>query len=176
MLVSTAAEEVSPSSSQAGREGWCDAIMDAFGDQAKTSDFLPLVEEAVRACPGDAEILCLAATAALFDGRAERAAIFLKRLAKRFSQNDTDHLLHALVLEQQDRLLAARQLLERHNLTTLSSAIHAFPGGWDRAYWLSKHLDAIFEREMLAPGWRRASPAKGKPAAKPAAEMVMPSR
>ena len=65
--------------------------MDAFGDQAKTSDFLPLAEEAVRACQGDAAILSLAATAALFDGRAERAVVFLKRLAKRFSQNDTDY-------------------------------------------------------------------------------------
>ncbi len=150
--------------------------MDAFGDQAKASDFLPLAEEAVGACPGDAGILCLAATAALFDGRADRAAIFLKRLAKRFSQNDTDHLLHALILQQQNRLLAARQLLERHNLTTLSSAIHAFPAGWDRAYWLSKQLDAIFGREMLAPGWRRASPAKGKPAAKPAAKAKAKSK
>ncbi len=145
--------------------------MDAFGDQAKTSDFLPLAEEAVRACQGDAAILSLAATAALFDGRAERAVVFLKRLAKRFSQNDTDYLLQALALRQQNRLLAARQLLERHNLTTLAAAIHAFPGGWERAHWLSKQLDAIFEREMLTPLWRRASPAKGKPVAKPRAKV-----
>ena len=144
--------------------------MDAFRDQAKTSDFLPLAEEAVRACPGDAAILCLAATAALFDGRADRAAVFLKRLAKRYSQNHTDHLLQALALRQQNRRLAARQLLERHDLTTLADAIHAFPGGWERAYWLSKQLDAIFEREMLTPGWRRASSAKGKPVAKPVAK------
>jgi superfamily II DNA or RNA helicase len=145
--------------------------MDAFGDQAKTSDFLPLAEEAVRACPGDASVLCLAATAALFDERADRAAVFLKRLAKRFSQNDTDHLLQALILRQQNRLPAARQLLERHDLTTLTDAIHAFPGGWKRAYWLSKQLDAIFEREMLTPGWRRALPAKGAPTPKSGAKV-----
>src|SRR5208337_138861 len=177
MLFSTArrsvlaAEENVPSqSSQLDRDGWSDAITDAFGDQAKTSDFLPLAEDAVRACPGDAAILCLAATAALFDGRADRAVVFLKRLAKRYSQNHTDHLLQALALRQQNRLLAARQLLERHDLTTLADAIRAFPGGWERAYWLSTQFDAIFEREMLTPGRRRPSPAKGKPAAKPAAK------
>ena len=34
-----------------------------------------------------------------------------------------------------------------------------------------KQLDAIFERAMPTPGWRRASPAKGKPAPKSSAKV-----
>ncbi len=154
--------------SQPGRDEWIDTITDAFGDWSRTSDFLPLAEEAVRACPGDAGILCLAATAALLDERADRAVVFLKRLAKRYTPTGTDHLLQALALRQQNRLAAARQLLERHDMTTVAAAIRAFPGGWQRANWLSQQLDAIFERDAPGAAWRRMSPAKGKQAAKTA--------
>ena len=45
----------------------------------------------------------MAATAALFDGRPERALVFLKRLSKRYVPTNTDHLLHALALAQQNK-------------------------------------------------------------------------
>ena len=170
MPLPTARRSVSfaqPPGSPLDRDGWINAITDAFSDQEQTSDFLPLAEEALRACPGDAGILCLATTAALFDERPDRAVVFLKRFAKRYHPTDTDHLLHALTLRQQNRLVAARQLLERHDMTTAFDAFPAFPGGLERANWLSRQLDAIFERDTFG-GWRRKPSAHGKPAAKPA--------
>lgn len=108
---------------------WEDILCDAFADPHRSDTFLPLAEQAVRARPGDAVILCLAATAALFDGRTERALVFLKRLSKRYIPTNTDHLLHALALAQQNKLGPARSLLERHGLTRWHEAMTAFPGG-----------------------------------------------
>jgi superfamily II DNA or RNA helicase len=157
-----------PVASPLDRDGWIDAISDAFGDKEQTSDFLPMAEEALRVYPGDGGILCLAAMAALLDERPDRAVVFLKRLAKRYAPTDTDHLLHALTLRQQNRLLAARQLLERHEMTDLLDAFPAFPGGLTRATWLAQQLDAIFERGHFDDGWRRKPVAQGKPVAKTA--------
>ena len=110
-----------PERDQLGEAGdWAEVLGDAFADPHRSDAFLPLAEQAVRARPGDAVILCLAATAALFDGRTERALVFLKRLSKRYIPTDTDHLLHALALAQQNKLAPARMLLERHGLTRLA--------------------------------------------------------
>jgi superfamily II DNA or RNA helicase len=150
------------------REGWINALTDAFDDQDQTSDFLPLAEEALRACPGDSGILCLAAMGALFDERPDRAEVFLKRLAKRYYPTNTHHLLNALTLRQRNRLVAARQLLERHDMTDLLDAFPAFPGGLRRTTWLAQQLDAIFERGHFGGGWQRKPVARGQPVGKPA--------
>ena len=159
---------VLPLGSPADRDRWIGRITDAFSDRDQTSDFLPLAEEALRACPGDAAILCLAATAALFDERPDRAVVFLKRLTRRYLRTDTDHLLHALILRQQNKIVAARQLLERHDMTNAFDALRAFPGGWERAAWLSRQFDAIFENDAFGAGWPRGSSDHGKARAKPA--------
>ena len=78
-------------------------LLDAFADPKRTSGFLPLAEDAVRADPGSPVILCLAATAALLDEHPERALVFLKRYSKRYVPTGTHHLLHALVLAQQNK-------------------------------------------------------------------------
>jgi superfamily II DNA or RNA helicase len=167
--IDSSPDQIVPSSSSPlDRDGWIDTITDAFSDREQTSDFLPLAEEALRACPGEAAILSLGVTAALFDERPDRAAVFLKRLTKRYLPSETAYLLHALILRQQNRLVAARQLLERHDMTSLMDALPAFPGGWERATWLSQQLDAIFERDASRAGWRPRSPAHGKARAKPA--------
>jgi SNF2 family DNA or RNA helicase len=128
-----------------------------------------LAEQAVRARPGDAVILCLAATAALFDGRTERALVFLKRLSKRYIPTNTDHLLHALALTQQNKIGPARALLERHGLTRWHEAMIAFPGGWARRTWLLDHLDTIMGRRRPA-GRQRATTGGNKATSKPAAK------
>jgi superfamily II DNA or RNA helicase len=145
---------------------WEEILCDAFADQHRSDAFLPLAEQAVRARPGDAVILCLAATAALFDGRTERALVFLKRLSKRYILTNTDHLLHALALAQQNRLGPARALLERHGLTRWPAAMTAFPGGWARSVWLSDQLDTIMGRRSAAR--QRATTGGDKATSKPA--------
>jgi hypothetical protein len=106
------------------------------------------------------------ATAALFDGRTERALVFLKRLSKRYIPTNTDHLLHALALAQQNRLGPSRALLERHGLTRWHEAMIAFPGGWARSMWLSDHLDTIMGRRPAAR--QRATTGGDKATSKPA--------
>lgn len=148
---------------------WEEILCEAFADPDRKDAFLPLAEQAVRTRPGDAVILCLAATAALFDGRADRALVFLKRLSKRYIPTNTDHLLHALALAQQNKLDPARTLLERHGLTRWHEAMTAFPGGWARHRWLSDHLDTIMGRRRPA-ARQRAATGGNKATSKPAAK------
>ncbi|MGH6879162.1 MAG: DEAD/DEAH box helicase, partial [Rhizomicrobium sp.] len=124
-------------------DDWAETLAALFADRSRHSDFLPLAESAVRACPGDAVILCLAATAALLDARPERAMVFLKRLSKRYEPTATDHLLQALALAQQKKFGPARALIERHDLDFRGNAIRAFPGDVERYPWLAAQLDAI---------------------------------
>ena len=96
---------------------WTEQLLAAFADASLYSGFLPLAEKAIEACPGDAIILMLAATAALLDDRPERALVFLKRFSKRASA-PAEHLLHALALNQVNKRVAAKALLERNGLTS----------------------------------------------------------
>ena len=57
---------VQPSPSSSDPQLWIDALARAFADHTAAS-FLPRAEEAVRAHPGDPDILSMAATAALLD-------------------------------------------------------------------------------------------------------------
>jgi len=139
---------------------WADRLADAFADANLDTGFLPLAEQAIAACPGDIPILMLAATAALLDGRPERALVYLKRLSKRASA-PAEQLLSALALAQLDRKAAAKLLLERNGFTTWPEAIRAFPGGIERLKWLIGQLDAIMGR-VPQPRGRRPQPAKLK--------------
>ena len=56
---------------------WHSRLATAFEEATLGSRFLPLAEEAIAACPQSPEVLLLAATAALLDGRHERATQFL---------------------------------------------------------------------------------------------------
>jgi hypothetical protein len=69
------------------------------------SGFLPLAEEAVRACPGDGNVM--PAAAALLDQRPERAMVFLKRFSKRYIPVPAYGLLYALALELDNKRAAA---------------------------------------------------------------------
>ena len=67
---------------------WVETLAAAFEDREGTSGLIALAEQALRIHPGDALILCFAATAALLEERPERALIFLKRYNKRYVAND----------------------------------------------------------------------------------------
>jgi superfamily II DNA or RNA helicase len=143
--------------------GWDKKIFAAFGDRERWTGFLPLAEEAVQARPGDAVILQLAATAALFDEHPERALVFLKRFSKRYVPEKTYHLLHALALAQQNKVGAACTLLQREALTSHYEAMRAFPGGWIRRDWLIDRLDRILDWNRPAKRKRAASGADRTP-------------
>ena len=131
---------------------WDNRLLDAFANEDVTSGFLTLAEEALRAMPGDAHILCLGATAALLDRNPERALVFLKRYSKRYVPTATHHLLSALALDLQNKPAMARAILERHGLTSPPDAMRAFPGGWARRVWLYGRLVNIVGTEAKGSG------------------------
>jgi superfamily II DNA or RNA helicase len=145
---------------------WRCGLLNAFANADITSGFLPLAEDAVRAIPGDAHILCLAATAALLDRNPERALVFLKRYSKRYVPTATHHLLYALALELQNKPAMARAILEHYGLTSPPDCMRAFPGGWERREWLYRRLVNILGREAMA-GRQPAASRFGRTAAKP---------
>src|SRR5262249_2565954 len=124
----------------------------AIADPPRGAGLLPVAEEAGPARPGDGSLLLLAATAALLDRNPERALKFLKRFAKRFVLVDAYHLLGALALAQQNKLVLARSVLKSHRLDNPSLAFVDFPGGWARQAWLGRELDRIFERGKASHG------------------------
>ena len=143
---------------------WSERLLAAFADATLHSGFLPLAEQAIEACPGDAIILILAAMAALLDERPKRALVLLKRFSKRASAPAGD-LLHALALNQLGKRAAARALLESNDLSSRWSAVRVFPGGSERLPWLIQQLDNIVGRKVALPGRRLAARVKGKPRA-----------
>jgi len=147
---------------------WSERLLAAFADATLQSGFLPLAEQAIEACPGDAIILMLAAMAALFDERPKRALVLLKRFSKRASA-PAGELLHALTLNQLGKRAAARALLESSGLNSRWSAVRAFPGGSERLPWLIQQLDSIVGRKVALPGRRLGTTAatKGEMAARP---------
>ena len=150
---------------------WSERLLAAFADATLHSGFLPLAEQAIEACPGDAIILMLAAMAALLDERPKRALILLKRFSKRASAPAGD-LLHALALNQLGKRAAARALLESNGLNNRWSAVRAFPGGSGRLPWLIQQLDNIVGRKVALPGRRLAARVKGKPRTATKGEMA----
>jgi len=144
----------------------------AVADPRRESGFMPIAEAAVTARPGDAQVLLLAATAALLDRNPERALKFLKRFAKRFVPVNAYHLLDALALAQQNRFVLARSVLESHALDNPFLAFASFPGGRARRAWLDREFDRIFRHGKPPRGRRGASAeerraARGKASSKP---------
>jgi superfamily II DNA or RNA helicase len=137
---------------------WDQKLLDAFANEEMTSGFLPLAEGALRMWPGDARILCFAATAALLDRNSERALVFLKRYSKRYAPTSTHHLLYALALAQQNKLAVARTILEQYRLTSPFEALRVFPGGWKRREWLNERLANILGKS----GRKRATAPVGR--------------
>ena len=126
---------------------WARTLAQVFANPCRMDGFLAEAEKAERACPGDPVILCQAATAALLDRRPDKAQLYLKRYTKRYAARKPYYLLSALTLAAQKKLVTARAMLERHDLTNWRMAMGSFPGGWERRHWLAERLDAIMGRE-----------------------------
>jgi superfamily II DNA or RNA helicase len=140
--------------------GWEQILRAAFAEPDRNSGFLELAEEAVRAQPGDGRILLLTATAALLDADPARAQVFLKRFSKRFVPVAAWHLLHALALGQENKLAAARAVLNDRGLADESDVMWLFPGGLRRRRWLHGQYNRIFDRDKA--GQRKHAPKAGR--------------
>ena len=126
---------------------WLDKLATAFDDSRAFAKSLILAEAAIAACPGDLTVLIMAATAALFQGDAERGLVFLKRFEKRAAAR-ASKLLRAIALHMSGHTLAAKTVLERENLTRWPEQCRAFPGGSRRARWLEAHMAAILQPQV----------------------------
>jgi superfamily II DNA or RNA helicase len=156
-------------------DAWADRLIEAFDDANRHSGFLTLAEAAIKACPGHPVILTLAAAAAVLDRHPDRAVALLKRIFKRYEPAPTHHLLHALALFQDNKRVAARELLQRHRLTDLSDALGIFPGGWVRRRWLALQLDAIMAGDNRSSRRRKTAAGKSGAGPAPAARSAGPS-
>src|SRR4030095_8969826 len=96
---------------------WLLRLASAFERLQPADGYLPLAEAALKACPGDPDLLLLGAHAALLRGGHPRVLGFLKRFHKRASST-SEHLLRALALNLAGLRAAGRWLLERHRLTS----------------------------------------------------------
>ena len=88
---------------------WADRVRDALEGGSNTA--LDIAEDAVRACPGEFELLLLAALAALATGHSVRAHAFLKRHQKRYVPGKAVSLLTALAYGQQRQFSRAWTML-----------------------------------------------------------------
>ncbi len=142
---------------------WLDKLAAAVAEPADDASTLALAEAAIVACPGDPNILLLAATAALLDDRVDRALIFLKRFDKR-AESAAAELLRAIALHMTGRTPAAKTILERANLTRWPEQVRAFPGGYARFHWLQGQIHGILKKNRDQRGPVPAiSIAKAKP-------------
>ena len=127
---------------------WVDRVRDALGE--RSGDALAIAEEGLRHCPGEPELLLLAALAALSQDLPDRCLAFIKRYRKRYAAGKADILLTALALAQRGQSLGARALLRKHDLAAPGDAARWFVGGYPMFAWL-RHRMARIERESRQP-------------------------
>ena len=158
---------------------------------ARSSEAVHIADEAIRAYPGDSELLLLAALTGLAAGKPERALVFLKRYQKRYGAGKGACLLTALALGQQGQTARAWAMLEADGLTVPHVALDWFVGDYAMRTWLNDRLAQIRrdragvkaqhagrERPVKAPLPRRAPappPAALPPPAVPALKRLQAS-
>jgi superfamily II DNA or RNA helicase len=125
-------------------EVWADRLSAAFADAKRQSGFLPLAEDALKACPDDPVILLLAATAAVLDRRPARALALLQGFSKHATA-PAEKILKAIAFSQTNQGDTARALLTRYGLIGWPAIKRGFPGGPVRVPWLMQELDGIVD-------------------------------
>jgi superfamily II DNA or RNA helicase len=136
---------------------WCRQVRDGLARQPGAA--LAIAQQGIRACPGDFELLLLAALAAVAADQPARAHAFLKRHQKRYVPGKAVSLLSALAFAKQRQFGRARALLGAEGLDTLSSAIRWFVGDDAMIGWLSKLLVEIrHEQGRMEPRAARVCP------------------
>ena len=130
------------------RDYWEGAIRAALAERSQRS--MLLAEQALSACPGDPDLLLLAALTALANADPERAHRLLKRFRKRWMPGKDADLLTALALGQQKQYAKALAVLRESRLDTDRAAVAAFIGDGVMQDWLLDSLDEIRRKAMLA--------------------------
>jgi superfamily II DNA or RNA helicase len=130
------------------RDHWEGAIRAALAGRLQRS--MLLAEQALSACPGDPDLLLLAALTALANADPERAHRLLKRFRKRWVPGKDADLLTALALGQQKQYAKALAVLRESRLDTNRAALAAFIGDGVMQDWLLDSLDEIRRKTMLA--------------------------
>ena len=163
--------EIEPALDEDKRDFWERQLRTALSERREK--LAEIAEEALRACPGEAGVLLLAALAALVAGLPARALIYQKRFHKRYHQTRSATLLAALAFAQQGKVTQARALLEHNELSTMWQAMPYSVGGYDMAPWLRDWLLRI-EREHARLRRAASKPPKRAKRAPPRASAPQP--
>jgi superfamily II DNA or RNA helicase len=148
---------------------WATRVRDALARRLRNA--LDIAEDAVRACPGEFDLLLLAALAALTVGQPMRAHAFLKRHQKRFVPSRPVSLLTALALARQRQFTRAWGILCAEGIETFPLAARHFAGPGIMLDWLRDRLLEIRIEQARTParggaargGATRAVPARPVP-------------
>jgi superfamily II DNA or RNA helicase len=136
------------------RDYWDGTIRAALAERSRRS--LLVAEQALNACPGDPDLLLLAALTALANADPERAHRLLKRFRKRWVPAKDVELLTALAFGQQKQYAKAMAVLRESRLDTHRAAIAAFVGDAFMQDWLLDNLDEMRRRAIPAGVVKRA--------------------
>jgi superfamily II DNA or RNA helicase len=154
------------------RDYWEDAIRAALAARSRRS--LLLADQALSLCPGDPDLLLLAALTALANADPERAHRMLKRFGKRWKPAKDAHLLTALALGQQKQYAKAMAVLRENKLDNDRAVLAAFIGDADMRDWLFDNIEEIRRKTLLAEILKR--PAKAPPAIRTGHKPALPAR
>ena len=138
---------------------WGDRVRSALAQRSDAA--LDIAEEALRACPGDFNLLLLSALAALAAAQPTRALAFIKRHQKRFVPGRAVTLLHALTFAQQRQFTRAKAMLRANGTDTLQTAADWFVGRDIMLPWLRERLLELrleLNRAALRPAPRAPVP------------------
>ena len=136
-----------PSMEKRDRDDWEGAIRAALAGRSQRS--MLIAEQALSACPGDPDLLLLAALTALANADPERAHRLLKRFRKRWVPGKDADLLTALALGQQKQYAKAAGVLRENKLDADRAAVAAFIGDGVMQDWLLDSLDEIRRKTLL---------------------------
>ena len=103
----------------------------------------------LNAAPTDADVLLMAAIAALLDERPEQSLRYLQRFTKRYSPLAAeDQLLCLIALAQQGIWTQAAQALARFDNPTLNESVQQLPCGNDLVPWINEWLRKIRQEDF----------------------------
>jgi superfamily II DNA or RNA helicase len=139
---------------------WADRVRSALARQPDAA--LGISEDALRAHPGEFELLLLAALAALAAGQPLRAHAFLKRHQKRYVPGKAVSLLSAVAFAQQRQFARAWAMLRADGIESFPTAVRWFVGADVMLPWLRERLLEI-RLEQNRSGTRGVAPPPMRP-------------
>jgi superfamily II DNA or RNA helicase len=146
---------------------WVDALNEALAERAPRLQ--ELADRAVGECPGNDQVLYLAALAALLEKNPGTCQRYLTRIGKRYVLDNRHHLLWAIALAQQRNVAGALALLRKFDLDTPQNVRYWFFGDGSLWPWLADWVLRILTHESpRAIDKRKKRPPTSTRTAKPA--------